>query len=90
MGLRERWPPSFLPLPDHGCDLYRLMDAAQAHDIVHPLQDGSVRVADETLALGHAGVSSSFLRDAESTAKKCDLKTIDILVELVTRRMVVS
>jgi 4-hydroxy 2-oxovalerate aldolase len=72
-----------------GCELYKLMDAAE--EIVRPLMrrmDREVKIDRDSLSLGYAGVYSSFLLHAKKAGEKFGIDTRDILVELGRRKMV--
>lgn len=66
-----------------GVDLFKAMDVAE--DLIVPLMDELVRVDRDSLTLGWAGVYSSFLLFAKRSAKKYNLSSRDILVELGRR-----
>jgi 4-hydroxy-2-oxovalerate/4-hydroxy-2-oxohexanoate aldolase len=65
---------------DTGIDLEGISDVAE--DLVTPMMDAPVRIDRDALILGYAGVYSSFLLFAQRAAKKYDIKSRDILVEM--------
>ncbi|MBL0175324.1 MAG: 4-hydroxy-2-oxovalerate aldolase [Ignavibacteria bacterium] len=72
-----------------GCDLYALMDAADT--LVRPMlarHGRAVQIDGNSLALGYAGVYSSFLHHARRAAERFGVDVRDILVELGKRNMV--
>ena len=72
-----------------GANLYALIDAAD--QIVRPmLRDAgrSIQVDGHNIAIGYAGVYSSFLLHAQRAAERFGLDARDILLELGRRKMV--
>lgn len=72
-----------------GCDLYKLMDAAE--NLVRPMmkrKNVEVVIDRDSLSLGYAGVYSSFLLHAKRAAQRFGVDTRDILLELGRRKMV--
>lgn len=66
-----------------GIDLFKLMDVAE--DLVVPMMDHPIRIDRDALALGYAGVYSSFLLFAKRAEKRYGVSARDILVELGRR-----
>ncbi|QTL48084.1 MULTISPECIES: 4-hydroxy-2-oxovalerate aldolase [Priestia] len=71
---------------DVGIDLYKIMDLAE--EVVAPILPGSQEIRKGSLAMGYAGVYSSFLLHAERAAKRFNLDSRDILLELGKRKAV--
>jgi 4-hydroxy-2-oxovalerate aldolase len=69
-----------------GIDLYKMMDLAES--IVAPILEKPQEITKGSLILGYAGVYSSFLLHAERAAKKFNVDSRDILVELGRRKVV--
>ncbi|MED4475533.1 4-hydroxy-2-oxovalerate aldolase [Oceanobacillus caeni] len=71
---------------DTGIDLYKMMDLAE--NIVAPILPQPQEITKNSLTLGFAGVYSSFQVHANRAAKKFNIDSRDILVELGKREVV--
>jgi len=71
---------------DVGIDIYKMMDLAE--DVVAPLIQGTQEITKGSLALGYAGVYSSFLLHAERAGKRFGVDPRDILIELGRMKVV--
>jgi len=71
---------------DVGIDIYKMMDLAE--DVVAPLIQGTQEITKGSLALGYAGVYSSFLLHAERAGKRFGVDPRDILIELGKMKVV--
>ena len=71
---------------DSGLDFYQLMDIAK--DAVTPIMKRPQIIDEDSLMVGYAGVYSSFFLHVKNAAKKFQLESRDILVELGKRKMV--
>lgn len=71
---------------DVGIDLYKIMDLAE--EVVGPILPSSQEIRKGSLAMGYAGVYSSFLLHAERAAKRFNLDSRDILLELGKRKAI--
>lgn len=69
-----------------GVDVFKISDVAE--DLVVPIMDHVIRIDRDALALGYAGVYSSFLLFAKRAEAKYRIPARDILLELGRRGMV--
>jgi 4-hydroxy-2-oxovalerate/4-hydroxy-2-oxohexanoate aldolase len=69
-----------------GVDVFKISDVAE--DLVVPIMDSPVRIDRDALALGYAGVYSTFLLFAKRAEAKYRIPAREILLELGRRRMV--
>ncbi|MCM3741225.1 4-hydroxy-2-oxovalerate aldolase [Oceanobacillus luteolus] len=69
-----------------GIDLYKMMDLAE--EVVAPIMQTTQEITKDSLTLGYAGVYSSFRLHAERAAKKFNIDSRDILIELGKREIV--
>ncbi len=63
-----------------GIDIYKMMDAAE--NLVAPILEKPQEITRDSLVLGYAGVYSSFLLHAQRAAKRFNIDSRDILIEL--------
>ncbi len=69
-----------------GVDVFKMSDVAE--DLVVPIMDTMVRIDRDALALGYAGVYSSFLLFAKRAEAKYKISARELLVELGRRGMI--
>lgn len=69
-----------------GIDIYKMMDVAE--EIVAPILQTPQEITRDSLILGYAGVYSSFLLHSQRAAKRFNIDSRDILIELGKRKVV--
>ncbi|MED4602734.1 4-hydroxy-2-oxovalerate aldolase [Paenibacillus validus] len=69
-----------------GIDLYKIMDVAE--EVIAPILQVPQEITRDNLVLGYAGVYSSFLLHAQRAAKRFNIDSRDVLIELGKRKVV--
>ncbi|PBC50770.1 4-hydroxy-2-oxovalerate aldolase [Rhodococcus sp. ACS1] len=69
-----------------GIDTLKIIDAAE--DVVRPIMDGDCLLDRLSLTMGYAGVYSSFLKHADSHARRYGVSGAEILIEAGRRELV--